>query len=92
MSVIRRYELSFETINAITMHRAIRWLDVQIWNGKLTVWAVVDEDSPRIPRDIYVVCTGHLMTGKEGLHIGTAQDAFSVWHVFTSRLPDDEQL
>lgn len=60
-----------------------RFLSVQLQEGKITLWVMVDDTAPRRPRHIHIYATGSPCDGAIDCHyIGTVQHFQYVWHVF----------
>lgn len=61
-----------------------QWLDVQVQDNVIMVWAVVDTAQPmkghRI--DIHGTGTAQAPSREEGTYLGTVQRNVCVWHVF----------
>lgn len=70
--------------------RAPRSLGIQhvaMQDGVVTLWALVDVDSPRTTRRFHLAGTGHVIpSGKEAspepYYLGTVFDRQFVWHIF----------
>lgn len=60
-----------------------RALTVQMQNGVLCMWALVDPDSSTVTRKVFVVGTGnpcdHISACQ---YLGSVQERAFVWHVF----------
>ena len=86
---IYKYRLELTDRQTISLPVRAELLDVQIQNGQLCLWAMVEPDAPKTSCEIEIIGTGHEMDhfNEEDLvrhHLATIQTqggAF-VWHVF----------
>jgi hypothetical protein len=84
MYTIYKYQLEVRREIHVQMPVWARPLSVQIQNGKLTLWAVVDPNSTLADHVFYLIGTGQEMTGRERTFISTVQAGEFVWHIFDS--------
>lgn len=82
---IYKYKLRITDEQEVLMPERFRALSVGMQGNDLIVWALVAEDTHKIPIKFYVVGTGnpaeHVM--EDGvLFVGTVQMQTFVWHVF----------
>lgn len=95
MEKIFKYELEITDEQTIDMPSLSRILSVQEQNGKLCLWAVVEEKNAIKPRKIIICGTGNPLpdglrefsydapSGYTTEFIGTVQMSYGlVWHVF----------
>ena len=64
-----------------------KWLDAQMQDGLIRVWAIVDlaaEDKEEYY--LYTLGTGWPCKRIPGEYIGTVQDGCYVWHVFAAQI------
>lgn len=69
-----------------------KWLDAQLQNGTLVVWAIVDFDQPEQEYYIYTLGTGWSCKRIPGTYIGTVQEGGYVEHVFAARVTRPENV
>ena len=56
--------------------------------GEIVIWMAVDPSAPRVKRKVQIRGTGHPLTEREGIFLGTVSNQSSpftpalVWHVF----------
>lgn len=77
-----KYPLLCNTTNqTIALPDGARALCVQMQNGSLYLWALVEHGNPVAPVFFDVIGTGHDYD-QDAEYVGTAQDGQFVWHVF----------
>jgi hypothetical protein len=81
---IHKYPLAITDTQVIESHSFAHPLTVQMQNGQLCLWAVVDTSRRVATYPVTVVGTGHPMQETPGHYVGSAQDGPFVWHVFTN--------
>lgn len=88
---IFKYVLSFDAEQVIQMPKSASIITVQEQNGKIALWAVVDDTAPMHSRAFRLVGTGHPVTHPleeaEQVYKGTVQlmGGTLVLHVFEVR-------
>lgn len=80
MKVIYKYSL--DERNSFHLPVDFKILSVQIQNGSVCVWALVDTEAPTKTVLFPVYGTGHKLPDDPGVYIGTVQDDNFVWHIF----------
>lgn len=83
MNTIWKYILPLTAKQIVFMPRGARILTVQIQEGNICLWAIVDTDNGNEERRFAIVGTGapnEIPT--DSTYIGTCQDGAFVWHVF----------
>jgi hypothetical protein len=86
MRRIWRYPLTLNPLQTLEVPRGARPLSVE-WQGTngLNLWALIDDEAPRVTRGIYVVATGEPLPAGVGEFIGTVLEGSYVWHCFWER-------
>lgn len=89
MITIHKYPLVRTVEQGITVPTQAVWLDVQIQNDGIVLWAKVDAERSKTDRTVIIVGTGWDMEPlyeRYGVmdYIGTVQDGALVWHIFVS--------
>ena len=79
---IFKYQLSIKDTQNINLPANSEPLSVQIQNGVICVWFVVDTSMPTEIAEINIFGTGHSLPDVMGKHIGAVQLNSLVWHVF----------
>ena len=69
-------------LNEISLPKDHTFLDAQLQNKEIVLWANVDSETPMIKKQIFVVGTGIYMQEDPGTHIATVQLGSLVWHIF----------
>ena len=86
---IYKYPLDATSVEqTIQMPYDAEILDVQIQNGNLFLWAVVDPDKDNLMRKFCIFGTGWTLPyrfSNRFKHLKTVQDGAFVWHVFEVR-------
>jgi len=70
---IWKWELDVTDMQTVMMPAGAKLLDVQIQGGTCCVWALCDENNPKIPRHIAIYGTGNPMPAQPGEYIATFQ-------------------
>ena len=84
-NAIWKYKLNTTHSPVVKMKTGARPFHVAMQNETLYVWAVVNVLAEEQSFEFQIRGTGHLMTGSEGVYIGTVHDPIGfVWHVFSS--------
>lgn len=80
---IWKFPLEIAGEQSVQMPAGAKILDVQMQDGKLMLWALVDPNAPKEPREILIHGTGHPVENVGG-HIGTFQmyGGTLVFHAF----------
>jgi hypothetical protein len=84
MYTVYKYHLEVRRESHVWMPVRATPLSVQIQNGRLTLWAVVDPKSVLSDHAFYIINTGGEMTGREKRFISTVEAGEFVWHIFDS--------
>lgn len=90
MKIIFKYELQVQSIQKIDIPSSSEILDIQIQDGKIMMWAIVDGYLQKMENNgmqIIMYGTGQQINLKYVIHIGTVQLSGCVWHFF--RTTDD---
>lgn len=83
MKVIYKYNLSVTDTQDLEIDYKAKILDVQIQDGHLNLWALIDTNRGKGVKTIRIFGTGHGIAGNLQLtHLATVQDRGYVWHVF----------
>lgn len=82
MRTIWKFPLELTAEQAIEIPVTYEVLTVQVQNGEIVAWAIVDTADERVKQRIVIVGTGHPLPDNIDLHIGTVQIGPYVWHVF----------
>lgn len=85
MSKIFKYPLKVTDIQSVSLPVAHQILSVQVQRGEVCLWARVWEDTPLMPKLIYIYGTGHPVEDRIPMDfMGTIQmrDGALVFHVF----------
>ncbi len=83
---IWKFAIEVEDLQAITIPKSAIILSVQVQNGQICIWAIVNPSAPTVERVIRMAGTGHDLTNRPvlGEFIGTVQingEQF-IFHVF----------
>lgn len=94
MKTIYKYNLQFETHIELQLPVNAKILSVQVQNGSLCLWALVDPDLNSETRVFDVIGTGHTIRNRESAiinnlykHLSTVQIGQLVFHVFEVTTP-----
>ena len=83
---IYKYVLKLAENQAVNIHNNYKLLDIQIQNGCICLWAIVNANEPMVNVDIVMCGTGHELTESKKLnYISTVQQDSYVWHFFERR-------
>ncbi len=82
MQTIYKYPLILTGKQAITMPYEAQILDVQMQNGVLCMWAMVDTVAKMNEVTIRIYGTGRPIENPRLRYLATVQDGECVWHVF----------
>ena len=85
MHQIWKFPLRLKDNQLVRMPQGAKLLSVQLQNGQIQLWALVDLDyKERVNRMIAIRGTGHDVESalSDCEFIGTVQDGGLVWHVF----------
>jgi hypothetical protein len=87
MITIHKYPLEIIDIQPVIIPKAFSPLSVQIQNGKLCLWALVDNEAKKVTRNVYIVGTGNPAPeqANRSNYVGTVQSRPFVWHVFMGK-------
>lgn len=88
MKKIFKYKLNLLDQQEVELPKWSTPLSVQMQNGELQMWVLIDTNEPTITANVTIYATGDTLpdnfyVGREhNLFLGTAQDGRFVWHVF----------
>lgn len=77
-----KYGLSTEDVTSVAVPQGAQWLDVQVQNGWLCAWALVDPNRPLEEVTLHLVGTGVEFDASGQAYIGTVQVGDFVFHAF----------
>lgn len=89
--MITVYKYPFEIADQVTIDlpKGARILKVETQGGQPCLWALVDTDQKRVPKNFLIFGTGHQMDRgmlMVGEHVATFQQGPFVWHMFVNML------
>lgn len=89
MRTIYKYQLEITDFQDISMPECSHIIHVAEQDGKLCLWALVDNEVNSMKRRIQIVGTGNPMPydARVVRHIGSVIMSPFVWHVFESTVP-----
>lgn len=83
MKKVLKYQITNNNNGKFMMPFGAEVLTVQMQQGLVTLWALVDEDQYEHPRQFDIYGTGwDIDSSTPHEYIGTVQDGDFVWHVF----------
>lgn len=82
MKTIHKYPLEITGEQQIDMPEDSRILSVQVQDGKVCLWAMVDTETEKVKRNVRIFGTGSPVDLDGLSYIGTVQQNYLVWHVF----------
>lgn len=82
MKRIHKHTLEICDIQTLSIHQDAIILHLDNQNENLCLWAMVDTTTPKVPRKIRVLGTGHTVPDKPLKFLGTVLIHPYVWHVF----------
>jgi hypothetical protein len=82
MKVIYKYILDVNREQSLELSIDSEILSVQMQGGNLCLWAMVNEELPKVKRNIHIYGTGITIHEDNLQYVGTVQDGDYVWHVF----------
>lgn len=84
MKTIWKFNLELYDTQAIEIPIGARPLTVQMQNGELCLWAIVDSTAEKTRCYVHIIGTGNPVPPNvdEYRYINTVQDGAFVWHVF----------
>lgn len=85
MKTIYKYPLPYGRLLGVKLYMptGAQILSVQMQDGDMVMWALVDPQNPKEHRDdIRIYGTGFELLSSPGRHVATLQDGPFVWHVF----------
>lgn len=84
MLQIHKYVLDLKEVQKITCHSIINPLCAQMQGDNITIWAVVNTDTPLRQKNIFISGTGKNLDACISLigYFGTVQHQGYVWHIF----------
>lgn len=83
MKTIYKYPLYIMDEQTVLLPDNAQPLSVQIQNGELYMWALVDSQSASNPRRVRIFGTGnHVVLDGNWQFVATVQERMFVWHVF----------
>lgn len=80
--VIWKYPFDIDDVVSIKIPADHKILSIQSQGGTLTAWVIVDPQSQKVEKKIYVYGTGHPINPEGKTFISTVQMGGLVWHVF----------
>lgn len=80
--VIWKYPFDIDDEVSIKIPGEHKILSIQAQAGALTAWAMVDPQSPKMDKTLYVYGTGHPVNPEGKTFISTVQLSGLVWHIF----------
>ncbi len=81
-TVIYKYPLRITDFQSISVPEGAQILDVQVQNGQIQLWALVDDINLFRSRTIRIIGTGNTIYPQPGTYIATVQLNGFVWHIF----------
>lgn len=74
-------------VTVCQMPRNAKVLNLQVQNGQLVLWALIDPTVTQVfePRRFLCVGTGLLFNAVNQTYVGTCQHGEYVWHVFEAK-------
>lgn len=87
MKTIFKFAIPITDLQVVNMPEGAEVLTAQMQGSELCLWALVDPEADRKPRQFRIAGTGHKLPADPGAYIGTAQmhGGQLVWHVFEVR-------
>jgi hypothetical protein len=83
MLTIFKYPIKLEECQTLEVPRGARFLDGQLQNNTMVLWALVNPDLEAEKRDIVIYGTGRpIYNHLETEYIATIQKDEFVWHIF----------
>lgn len=82
MKTIHKYALDENVVTEVETHQGARWLTAQMQGDRMTIWAEVVTDYPKITKRIHVVGTGNVIPENARHYLGTLQRAQFVFHIY----------
>ena len=82
--IIWKFGIKIVDWQRIKMPQGAKILDIQVQNSEVCMWALCDENAPRIDRGFAVYGTGHVVRNEPGEYVATVQlgQGQLVFHVF----------
>lgn len=74
-------EAAFNEMVTIKAPQSLGINHIEMQHGIVTLWSLVDKDSPAFDRTFRIVGTGHEME-PVGNYLGTVHERVYVWHIF----------
>jgi len=95
MKNIYKYELPLGLSPIIEMPYDAEILSIQSQDGKIQIWAIVDDKDMLVGRQFHILGTGngfpqevgYAIAGNAFKHHATVQQGEFVWHVFENLMP-----
>lgn len=81
MQTIWKYPLT-EEVNVLEIPKDAKFLDMQLQNGKPTIWLLLNSEKEKEKRVIAIIGTGWDIKHEIRSYLGTFQDGSLVFHVF----------
>lgn len=88
MKKIFKYRLKREDVQEVLLPKWSTPLSVQMQNGEIQMWVLVDIEQPVVKSQVTIYGTvqsvpDNFYVGREhNLFLGTVQDKIYVWHIF----------
>lgn len=83
MRRVFKYEIDVTDEQTVDAFEGWKPLDAQIQNGKLCLWAEVDDEARPARWCVFVHGTGHEVHRHAAVYVGTVQISALVFHVYT---------
>lgn len=85
MRRIFKYLLEITDLQKVKIPGIVRVLSVDVQNGHVYLWALVDPDEPEVEYSIRIIGTGHPIKSEDirgKAFYGTVQQGRFVWHIW----------
>lgn len=83
MYSIYKYNLDLTERQTLNLPKGRKFLDVQVQNGKIVIWLLVDPNAELIGQQFRIIGTGQRLNSiPTGQYLGTVQLDSFVWHLF----------
>ena len=84
---IYKYKISLLDKQELILPKQAKILSVQVQNGSICIWALVDENLEKEKRQVLIIGTGENIEDDLFVYtyIGTIQQAPYVWHIFIDK-------
>lgn len=82
MKAIYKYPIKIADTQILDMPVGADIISLQMQNGIITIWAIIDIEASLMPVKIRIFGTGIHYSDLVLRHIGSIQDGDYIWHVF----------